>query len=229
MPEPPDRAAPPVGAGWLNGSCILFRVDALAESACSTTASSSSTRTPTSDCDSTGPDGARRSRVQAGMVHLEHQTVLAPALNSVMARQMLSSQWLYVRKHAGGAGPRRSQRLSRDPPYAGCPRSRSLEGRPRSDGPEAAMDLIASPSTSVRVPTAARASWLGDRAGHPRTLAGLPTMIISRPVASKDFVTTAPAPTVAPRGTVQWTIVTRAPVYTPSSRTSTRGSRLGEP
>jgi GT2 family glycosyltransferase len=37
----------------------------------------------------------------AGMVHLGHETVSTPALTSVMARQMLRSQWLYVRKHHG--------------------------------------------------------------------------------------------------------------------------------
>jgi GT2 family glycosyltransferase len=48
-------------------------------------------------------DGGWRSArsARAGMVHLEHQTIEMPALNSVMARQMLRSQWLYVERHHG--------------------------------------------------------------------------------------------------------------------------------
>lgn len=101
IPHRPPRPAD--GRGWLNGSCILFRVDALAEVGllderffifCE-------------DTDIALRLDAAGWRVAlsetAGMIHLEHQTVSAPALNSVMARQMLRSQWLYMRKHEGRA------------------------------------------------------------------------------------------------------------------------------
>jgi GT2 family glycosyltransferase len=91
----------PDGDGWLNGSCLLLRAAALEQ------------------VGSLDPDfflfyedtdiglrlleGGWRSAVSsgAGMVHLEHQTISTPALSSVMARQMLRSQWLYAKRHLG--------------------------------------------------------------------------------------------------------------------------------
>jgi N-acetylglucosaminyl-diphospho-decaprenol L-rhamnosyltransferase len=94
-------SAPAQREGWLNGSCVLLRPQALRE-------------TGTLDerffifFEDTDL-GLRLRRAgwtsaiaqDAGMVHLEHSTVSTPALNSSMARQMLRSQWLYVRKHNG--------------------------------------------------------------------------------------------------------------------------------
>ena len=100
---PGRRSSPPETDGWLNGSCILFRVAALREVG------------PLDDrffifyedteiCLRLLRHGWRSSVCPAaGMIHLEHQTVSQPATGSVMARQMLRSQWLYVRKENGRA------------------------------------------------------------------------------------------------------------------------------
>jgi GT2 family glycosyltransferase len=101
----PSRPTGPAGKhGWLNGSCILFRVDALAG------VGLLDERffifyEDTDICLRLLEAGWRSAiAASAGMVHLEHQTVSAPALNSAMARQMLRSQWLYLRKHHGRLG-----------------------------------------------------------------------------------------------------------------------------
>jgi N-acetylglucosaminyl-diphospho-decaprenol L-rhamnosyltransferase len=91
------------GVGWLNGSCLLLRVAALAE------VGSLDERYfiffEDTDLGRRLLDSGWRSAVarDAGMVHLEHQTVGTPALSSVMARQMLRSRWLYVRRYHGRA------------------------------------------------------------------------------------------------------------------------------
>ena len=100
----PGRRVAPLQSGhhgWLNGSCVMVRPEAFRD---------------------IGPlderffiffedtdlgrrllDAGWHSAISrdAGMIHLEHSTVSMPALNSIMARQMLRSQWLYVRKHNG--------------------------------------------------------------------------------------------------------------------------------
>lgn len=98
----PGRASGPPGrAGWLNGSCILFSVDALAQ--VGLLDERFFIFYEDIDIGVRLHQAGWRSAVakSAGMVHLEHQTVSTPSLNSVMARQMLRSQWLYLRKHEG--------------------------------------------------------------------------------------------------------------------------------
>jgi N-acetylglucosaminyl-diphospho-decaprenol L-rhamnosyltransferase len=94
-------AEPDNGDGWLNGSCLLLRASALAEVG---------SLDPEyfifyedTDLGLRLRQGGYRSALsaKAGMVHLEHQTVSTPALSSVMARQMLRSQWLYALRHHG--------------------------------------------------------------------------------------------------------------------------------
>jgi GT2 family glycosyltransferase len=101
----PSRPTGPAGThGWLNGSCILLRVDALAR------VGLLDERffifyEDTDICLRLHEAGWESAiAASAGMVHLEHQTVSTPALNSVMARQMLRSQWLYLHKHKGRCG-----------------------------------------------------------------------------------------------------------------------------
>jgi N-acetylglucosaminyl-diphospho-decaprenol L-rhamnosyltransferase len=99
----PGRAAPPPGdrAGWLNGSCVLLRPQAVRD--VGTLDERFFIFFEDTDLGLRLRDGGWRSTVapDAGMIHLEHSTVSMPALNSSMARQMLRSQWLYVGKHNG--------------------------------------------------------------------------------------------------------------------------------
>ena len=102
----PGRTVAPMQPGddgWLNGSCVMVRPEALRE------IGSLDERFfiffEDTDLGRRLLEAGWHSAVasQAGMIHLEHSTVSMPALNSVMARQMLRSQWLYVRKHDGPA------------------------------------------------------------------------------------------------------------------------------
>jgi N-acetylglucosaminyl-diphospho-decaprenol L-rhamnosyltransferase len=91
-------------SGWLNGSCVMVRTAAVEEIG------------PLDeryfiffediDLGRRLEDAGWRSALsaRAGMVHLEHQTISMPALNSVMARQMLRSEWLYMERHHGRGG-----------------------------------------------------------------------------------------------------------------------------
>jgi N-acetylglucosaminyl-diphospho-decaprenol L-rhamnosyltransferase len=100
------RPGRPVGlpdeeARWLNGSCVLLRPEALREAG--TLDEQFFIFFEDTDLGLRLRNAGWASTVdgEAGMVHLEHSTVSMPALNSPMARQMLRSQWLYVRKHHG--------------------------------------------------------------------------------------------------------------------------------
>ena len=93
----------PEGAGWLNGSCLLLRVVAIEDVGL---------LDPEyfifyedTDIGLRLLEGGWRSALssRAGMIHLEHQTISTPALTSVMARQMLRSQWIYMARHHGRA------------------------------------------------------------------------------------------------------------------------------
>lgn len=96
-----QRSAPPAQEGWLNGSCILFRAEALRH---------------VGSLDETfflffedTDIGLRLSQAawgvhvtsKATIVHLEHQTVARPAPGSPMEKQMHRSRYLYFRKHYG--------------------------------------------------------------------------------------------------------------------------------
>ncbi len=87
--------------GWLNGSCVMLRPDALRE--VGTLDEQFFIFFEDTDLGLRLRNAGWRSAVarDAGMVHLEHSTITMPALNSPMARQMLRSQWLYMRKHNG--------------------------------------------------------------------------------------------------------------------------------
>jgi GT2 family glycosyltransferase len=101
----PSRPTGPAGRdGWLNGSCILFRLEALA--CVGVLDERFFIFFEDTDICLRLRDAGWSSAIaaSAGMVHLEHQTVSKPALNSMMARQMLRSQWLYLRKHNGRLG-----------------------------------------------------------------------------------------------------------------------------
>lgn len=101
--RPRSGPRPARGTGWLNGSCILIRTDALRQ---------------------VGPLderffifyedtdlGLRLERAgwasavcqSATMLHHGHETVSRPALGSAMERQMLRSRYLYFCKHRGQA------------------------------------------------------------------------------------------------------------------------------
>jgi N-acetylglucosaminyl-diphospho-decaprenol L-rhamnosyltransferase len=101
----PGRPAPLPGdrAGWLNGSCVLLRPDALRD--VGTLDERFFIFYEDTDLGLRLRDGGWVSEVahDAGMIHLEHSTVSTPALNSPMARQVLRSQWLYLAKHNGPA------------------------------------------------------------------------------------------------------------------------------
>jgi GT2 family glycosyltransferase len=93
-PEPTD-------AGWLNGSCLLLRVIAL--EAVGTLDPEYFIFYEDTDLGLRLLNGGWRSEVsaEAGMIHLEHQTISAPSLASPMMLQMLRSQWIYIRRHHG--------------------------------------------------------------------------------------------------------------------------------
>lgn len=99
--SPGREPARPHGDGWLNGSCVLLRTEALREVGLL----DERFFIFYEDTDlglRLHQAGWPSALARAGsMVHLEHQTVSVPALNSVMARQMRRSQWLYVQKHEG--------------------------------------------------------------------------------------------------------------------------------
>ena len=89
--------------GWLNGSCLVLRREALQQ------AGSFDERYfiffEDTDLGHRLREAGWRSTVSrdAGMVHLEHQTVSMPAVSSIMARQMLRSQWLYASQRRGAS------------------------------------------------------------------------------------------------------------------------------
>jgi GT2 family glycosyltransferase len=87
--------------GWLNGSCLLIRTEALRQ------VGSLDDRFFIFSEDTDLAIRCRRAGWQsvlcdaAGIVHHGHQTVSQPALGSVMERQMVRSRYLYFRKHHG--------------------------------------------------------------------------------------------------------------------------------
>lgn len=96
--RPPGWCA---GVGWLNGSCLLLRLEALAE--VGPLDESYFIFFEDTDLGLRLADAGWLSAVSrdAGMVHLGHETVKIPELSRIMARQMLRSQWLYVVRRKG--------------------------------------------------------------------------------------------------------------------------------
>jgi GT2 family glycosyltransferase len=94
-------ALPAGRPGWLNGSCVMLRLQALR--AVGTLDERFFIFFEDTDLGLRLLRGGWTSKLSrdAGMVHLEHSTVSMPALTSAMARQMTRSQWLYLRKHHG--------------------------------------------------------------------------------------------------------------------------------
>ena len=95
---PPGEAG---RAGWLNGSCLVLRREALQQAG--SFDESYFIFYEDTDLGYRLLEAGWRSAVSrdAGMVHLEHQTVSMPAVSSMMARQMLRSEWLYASKRTG--------------------------------------------------------------------------------------------------------------------------------
>lgn len=94
-------SGPPGTTGWLNGSCLLLRREAIEQ--VGSLDDSFFIFFEDTDLGYRLLQAGWRSAVSssAGMVHLEHQTVKSPALGSVMAKQMLRSQRLYVLRRNG--------------------------------------------------------------------------------------------------------------------------------
>jgi N-acetylglucosaminyl-diphospho-decaprenol L-rhamnosyltransferase len=95
--------AEPDGPGWLNGSCLLLRVEALV--AVGSLDPEFFIFYEDTDLGLRLHKGGWRSALagEAGMVHLEHQTISTPSLSSPMMLQMLRSQWIYMDRHHGRA------------------------------------------------------------------------------------------------------------------------------
>lgn len=99
--RPKRRSRPPAESGWLNGSCLLVRTEALREVG------------PLDErffiffedtdlalrLSEAGWDSALCR--EAAILHHGHETVSQPAFGTAMERQMLRSRYLYFRKHGG--------------------------------------------------------------------------------------------------------------------------------
>ena len=90
-------------AGWLNGSCVLVRTDALRE--IGLLDERFFIFFEDTDLGVRLAEAGWRSAIceSASILHLGHQTVSQPVLGGVMERQMLRSRYLYFRKHRGRA------------------------------------------------------------------------------------------------------------------------------
>jgi GT2 family glycosyltransferase len=123
----------PKGQGWLNGSCILARVDALRE--VGTLDERFFIFYEDTDLCRRLWDGGWEVALhdEARILHHGHQTVSQPVLGSVMEKQMLRSRYLYLEKHHG---PRTAQVATRANQVALMLRAAKAWG----EGPRAAGD-----------------------------------------------------------------------------------------
>jgi GT2 family glycosyltransferase len=99
----PGRDREPRGAGWLNGSCVLFRTDALRQ--VGTLDERFFIFFEDTDIGLRLHDAGWESVVcpTSRILHYGHQVVSQPAYGDRMVRQMIRSRDLYFRKHRGPA------------------------------------------------------------------------------------------------------------------------------